>query len=204
MRRQISRKRYPIGLRLRFLPDLTWNGDPTISLFKKGQTVNLRLNWIAFQILLLLTLASSATIGGPNHQHSGKDRRSAVIHYVYFDMETIMPLTVDDIRANKVCTHRLSAVDMKRLYALLERHVDPDPFPPNTVSLIIDPNPWGPRTLVGSLGNVKSGTREYRLANQDFSAVKAFINARAFYSFPKEIQQDLRRHRIKPVQSDRQ
>ena len=45
-------------------------------------------------------------------------------------------------------------------------------------SHIIDPNQWGPRTLVGYEGHVKLGTLEYRLAEKDFDAVKRLIYAR--------------------------
>jgi hypothetical protein len=167
----------------------------------------LRLTALSTMLAIVLTLLPAASNGHPitrHHRPSSTKRSTVTIHYQYFDMLAIVSLTSDEIRSRKYLAHKFSGADMRRLYALLRRSGTVEPFPPNTVSLVIGPNPYGPATLVGKLGNVKLGTREYKLSSQQFADVKAFVNARAMLSFPKAVQADLRRHGVKPVNSAKQ
>ena len=104
--------------------------------------------------------------------------RTAVIHYVYFENQPIMPYAIEQIRRSHAGRYKFSALDVLQLYRLLKRHGTRAPYYPNTTRLVIDPNQWGPRTLVGNEGHVKLGTSEYRLSEEDFNAVKRFIYAR--------------------------
>jgi hypothetical protein len=139
-----------------------------------------------------LALVLSTSVGAVKHVMLAY--RKACVHYVYFDSVPITPYTVAEIRANRHWRHRFSDIELKRLYSLIARNGNRAPFPPGTVRLVIDRNPWGPRALVGSLGNVKLGTHEYELTANDFAALKEFVNAQASSSIPLVVRQARRRH----------
>ena len=129
-------------------------------------------------LIVLGQVAEPAVADRPGAMAKPKHTPTAVIHYFYFDREPIIPYKINRIESEPKWRYEFSHEDTIKLYRLLRNPGNHSAFSWRFTRLIIDKNPWGPRTLVEGDGHVKMKSYQYRLTADQVTQLRKFIFAR--------------------------
>jgi hypothetical protein len=133
---------------------------------------------VGSRMIVLGVIVAGVSAARPRATTVLEETRTAVIHYLYFDRQPIIPYTVEHIEKEPNWRYELSREDIIELYRLLRNPGNRSAFSWQFTRLIVDKNAWGPRALVEADGHVKLGLHEYRLTADQVAKLRKFIFAR--------------------------